>query len=182
VEDWVQGNGHRQPLPPPGTGRRRSLIILVGLLVALPAAFLLSVGRGDWRPVATVAELEDEDVIYRRSLRLFVVHGDRAPMVLSALTPGGGDRVVYCRFADAFQDADGAVFDRLGSVLAGSVSRGLDRFPVRVRVGVVEVDVSTRVSGPPRPEAAEDVSANLCRVPGPEDPPGFATIRATPAT
>lgn len=182
MDDWVQGNGHRQAVPPPGTGRRRSLIILAGLLVALPAAYLLSVGGGDWRPVATASELESEGVVYRAGLQVFVVHDDQAPVALSSRTPGSGTRVVYCPFADAFQDAEGAVFDRLGSVLVGPVSRGLDRLPVRVRVGVVEVDVSTRVPGPPRPEATEDVSANLCRVPGPEDPPGFATARRMPAT
>lgn len=180
--DWVQGNGHRQALPPPGTGRRRSLIVLVGLLVALPTAYLLSVGGGDWRPVATAPDLESEGVVYRAGLQVFVVHDDQAPVALSARTPGSGERVVYCPFADAFQDAEGAVFDRFGHVLEGAVSRGLDRLAVRVRVGVVEVDVSARVPGPPRAEATEDVSANLCRVPGPEEPPGFASARQMPAS
>lgn len=182
MEDWVQGNGHRPQLPPPGTGRRRSMIVLVALLVALPVAYFLSVGRGDWRPVATGAELESEDVIYHSALRVFVVRGDRGPMAFSARTPGLDTRVVYCPFADAFQDSGGAVFDRSGEVLAGSVLRGLDRLPVRIRVGVVEVDVSARLPGPPRADATEDVRANLCQVPGPEDPTGFATARQMPAT
>ena len=182
MEDWVQGNGHRQALPPPGTGRRRSLILLVGLLVALPTAYLLSVGGGDWRPVAAAPDLESEGVVYRAGLQVFVVHDDRAPVALSARTPGSGNRVVYCPFAGAFQDAEGAVFDRFGHVLEGAVSRGLDRLPVRVRVGVVEVDVSARVPGPPPAGATEDLTANLCRVPGPEDPPGFASARQMPAS
>lgn len=181
MNDWVQGNGHRQALPPPGTGRRRSMIVLAGLLVALPTAYLLSAGGGDWRAVAAAPDLEADGVIYRAGLQVFVVHDDRAPVALSARTPGTGNRVVYCRFADAFQDAEGAVFDRFGRVLEGPMSRGLDRLPVRVRVGVVEVDVSARVPGPPAAGATEDVSANLCRVPGPEDPPGFATARQVPA-
>ncbi|MGH2547173.1 MAG: hypothetical protein ACRDHJ_09895, partial [Actinomycetota bacterium] len=125
-------------------------------------------------------DLESEGVVYRASLQVFVVHDDQAPVALSSRTPGSGTRVVYCRFANAFQDAEGAVFDRFGHVLGGPVSRGLDRLPVRLRVGVVEVDVSARVPGPPPAEATEDVSANLCRVPGPEDPPGFATARRKP--
>jgi hypothetical protein len=158
------------------------MIVLVALLVALPVAYLLSVGRGDWRPVATGAELEAEDVIYHSALQVFVVRGERGPLALSARTPGLDTRVVYCPFADAFQDSGGAVFDRSGEVLAGSALRGLDRLPVRIRVGVVEVDVSARLPGPPRAGATEDVSANLCEVPGPEDPTGFATARQMPAT
>lgn len=153
------------------------MIVLVALLVAIPAAYLLSVSRGDWRPVASGAELQAQDVIYHSALRVFVVRGDRGPMAFSARTSGLDTRVIYCPFADAFQDAGGDVFDRSGRVLAGAAPRGLDRLPVRLRVGVVEVDVSARVPGPPRAAATEDVSANLCEVPGPEDPPGFATAR-----
>lgn len=158
------------------------MILLVGLLVALPTAYLLSAGGGDWRPVATASDLESEGVVYGAGLQVFVVHDDQAPVALSARTPGSANRVVYCPFADAFQDGEGAVFDRFGHVLDGPVSRGLDRLPVRLRVGVVEVDLSARVPGPPPAEAAEDVSANLCRVPGPEDPRGFASARQEPAT
>lgn len=156
------------------------MIVLVALLVALPVAFLLSSARGDWRPVSTGTELRSREVIYHSALRVFVVRGDRGPMALSARTPGSGSRVVYCPFADAFQDAEGAVFDRSGEVIAGPVARGLDRLPVRLRVGVIEVDVSTRVPGPPRAETTEDVRANLCQVPGPEGPTGFATARQMP--
>jgi hypothetical protein len=158
------------------------MIVLGALLVALPVAFLLSSARGDWRPVSTGDELRSEEVIYHSALRVFLVRGDRGPMALSARTPGSGSRVVYCPFADAFQDAEGAVFNRSGGVIAGSVGRGLDRLPVRLRVGVIEVDVSARVPGPPRAETVEDVRANLCLVPGPEDPPGVATVRRMPAT
>jgi hypothetical protein len=181
VDDWVEGNGHKPTLPPPGTGRRRSMIVLAGLLVALPAAYLLSLGRGEWRPVVAADELEAEGVVYRPGLRMFVVHDEPVPAALSAVAPGDAGRVVYCPFADAFQSPEGAVFDQFGQALAGPVDRGLDRFPVRIRVGVVEVDVATRVEGAPPPDAVEDVSANMCEVPGEEDPAGFATERATPA-
>ena len=120
--------------------------------------------------------------MYRHGLRLFVVHDEPVPAALSAITEGhDGQRVLYCRFADAFQTADGAVFDRFGRVLAGPVGRGLDRFPVRTRVGVVEVDIGTRVEGAPPPATVEDVTANLCEVPGEEEPLGFAADRRMPA-
>ena len=179
MEGWVEGNGHKPGLPPSGTGRRRSMIVLAGLLVALPAAYLLSETRGEWRTVISVDELQTERIVYRPGLRLFVIEGETVPVALSALT-SGGERVVYCPFANAFQAPNGAVFDRSGRVLAGPASRGLDRLPARVRVGVVEVDVGTRVAGPPAEEATEDVSANLCQVPGNEEPPGFATARQIP--
>ncbi len=179
MDDRVLGNGHRAGLPPPGAGRRRSLVILVGLLVVLPAAYLLSVGRGEWRAAVTLEDLEAEGIVYRPGLGAFIVHIEPVPLALSAVTPGGGSRVVYCRFADAFQAADGAVFDRFGRVLAGPIDRGLDRLPVRIRVGVVEVDVGELVEGPPRAEA-QGATSNLCEVPGPEEPPGFATALRTP--
>ena len=178
MEDGVQGNGHKPGLPPPGAGRRRSLIVLAGLLVALPAAFLLSLGRGEWRAVVGAEELQAEGIVYRPGLRLFLVHDEPMPAAVAAVTPGG-QRVVFCRFADAFQAPSGGVYDRYGRVLGGSADHGLDRLPVRVRVGVVEVDLGTRLPGQPRAETTEDVSANLCQVPGVEDPPGFATARLT---
>jgi hypothetical protein len=180
VEDWVQGNGHKPGLPPPGAGRRRSLIVLAGLLVALPAAFLLSLGRGEWRAVVGAEELQAEGIVYRPGLRLFLVHDEPMPVALAAVSPGG-QRGVFCRFADAFQSPNGEVFDPYGRVLGGPTDRGLDRFPVRERVGVVEVDLGTRVPGQSRAEVTEDVSANLCEVPGTEEPPGFATARRTMA-
>lgn len=175
--DWAEGNGHRDPLPPPRTGRRRSLITLAALLVALPAAFFLSLIGGDWRQVAAISDLEEAGVIYLPNPRVFLVHTDQGPLALSARSPHLGDRVLYCRFADAFQEAHGSVFDRRGFSLAGPADRGLDRVAVRVRAGIVEIEPSELLRGPPRVGATEDVSGTLCQVPGPEDPPGFATAR-----
>jgi nitrite reductase/ring-hydroxylating ferredoxin subunit len=179
VTDWAEGNGHPPAaLPPPGAGRRRSLITLLVLLVALPVSFVVSViAGGDWRRVATARELEDEGVIYLSNLRIFVVETEDGPLALSALSPHLGDRVLFCPFADAFQERHGAVFDRRGFALAGPVARGLDRVAVRLRGDFVEVDPSRTAPGPPRGGATEDVSGTLCRVPGPEDPPGFAAAR-----
>ena len=183
MDDWAQGNGHARPaLPPPRTGRRRSIAVLAGLLVALPAAYLLSsVAGGDWRPAASTRALEDAGVIYLPSLRVFLVHTDDGPLALSALSPHLRHRVLYCPFAGAFQEADGAVFDRRGFYLDGPADRGLDRVAVRARAGLVEIQPSEVTPGPPAGQgAAEDVSGILCRVPGPESPPGFAAARLEP--
>ena len=154
------------------------MAVLAALLVALPAAYLLSsVVGGDWRPAASTRALQDAGVIYLPSLRVFLVHTDDGPLALSALSPHLRHRVLYCPFADAFQEAHGAVFDRRGFYLDGPADRGLDRVAVRARAGLVEIDPSDVQPGPPRTGAAEDVSGSLCLVPGPEEPPGFAVAR-----
>jgi nitrite reductase/ring-hydroxylating ferredoxin subunit len=165
VAEWAEGNGHPPRLPSRGTGRRRSAVTLLVLLVALPVSFLVAmVTGGDWRRVASARALEDRAVIYLRNLRVFVVQTEDGPLALSALSPHRGDRVLFCPFADAFQEAHGALFDRRGFFLAGPAARGLDRVAVRIRDGFVEVDPSRTAPGPPRAGAAEDVSDP---VPGP---------------
>jgi hypothetical protein len=183
VTGWVEGNGHRTAgLPRPGAGRRRSMVILAGLLVTLPTAYLVStVAGGDWRTATSVRVLQTRGVVYLSNLRVFLVHTDQGPLALSALSPHEGHRVLYCPWAMAFQEAHGAVFDRRGLALDGPVSRGLDRVAVRVAGRLVQVDPSEVEPGPPRGEGpTEEVSALLCRVPGPEDPPGFAAARLNP--
>lgn len=150
------------------------------LLVALPVSFVVSVVAGaDWRRVASARDLRDREVIYLAGLRIFLVQTDDGPLALSALSSHLGDRVLFCPFADAFQSADGALFDRRGFSLAGPATQGLVRVAVRVRDGFVEVDPSRTAPGSPLVGAREDVSGTLCRVPGPEDPPGFASSRQT---
>lgn len=147
------------------------------LLVALPVSFIVSVIAGeDWRRVASAEDLSDQEIIYLAGLRIFVVQTEDGPLAVSALSPQG-DRVLFCPFADAFQSAEGALFDRRGLYLAGPATQGLTRVAVRVREGYVEVDPSQTAPGPALTGAREDVSGRLCRVPGPEDPPGFAAVR-----
>jgi hypothetical protein len=173
--DSAEGNGHRE-LPRPGTGRRRSLITLLVLLVALPATFVVSslVGPG-WRPVISVEGLEREGVIYIPALRVFLVSTDDGPVALSARSPHLGGLLLFCRSAGYFQGPDGELFDRDGTRVGGPSPRDMDRVGLRVRDGVVEAnpDIVTRGSATGS-DNADLGPGPLCRVPGPEAPPGFA--------
>jgi hypothetical protein len=173
MSEWAEGNGHKD-LPRPGTGRRRSLITLLVLLVALPATFVISslLGPG-WRPVVSVASLEREEVVYIPAIRVFVVDEEPGPVALSAIT-AGGDRVLFCHPTGLFHGPGGLTFDRTGSLISGSAPRGLDRVGVRVQEGLVEVNPEIVTRGSP-PSSEHRLLGRHCQVPGPEDPAGFAS-------
>lgn len=146
------------------------MLVLAVLLVALPSSFVLSRLLGDWRQVAASRALEEAGVLYIAELRVFLVHRDEGPLALSALTPGG--RVLYCESAAAFQAPDGARFDGRGLALAGA-RRGLDRVAARLNGTVIEIGEEV-MRGPPVEAGLGRLLPPQCRVPGPEDPPGFA--------
>jgi hypothetical protein len=178
MSDWAEGNGHRD-LPRPGTGRRRSLITLLILLVALPVTFVVSslLGPG-WRPVVSVQTLEREDVIYIPAIRVFVVDENPDPVALSAVVEGDG-RAVFCRQTGLFQAPGGVTFGRTGSLMSGSAPRDMHRVGARVQEGLVEVNPEIVIRGSPRPpgELITPIEPG-CRVPGPERPQGFAAEAA----
>jgi hypothetical protein len=182
MSDWAEGNGHRE-LPRPGTGRRRSLITLMVLLVALPVTFVVSslLGPG-WGPVISVERLEREGIIYVPAALVFVVSTENGPVALSARSPHLGHRLLFCRSAQYFQGRHGESFDRDGTHAHGPSPRDLDRLGVRVRDGLVEVnpEMVTRGSASGS-EIADRPVGPVCRVPGPEDPPGFAAEPVGPA-
>lgn len=163
MSDLASGNGHRNlPLPPPGTGRRRSLVILAVLLVGLPAAFLIrsSVDEG-WRAVTTVAVLQERDVIFVPDAHVFLVAADR-PLALSSASPHLGEPMSYCAAGPNFVSlAHGETFDREGRYLDGPAPRGMDRVGIRVRDGVVQINVQQKIPGPPLDDRGTPTSS-LC--------------------
>jgi hypothetical protein len=178
MSEWAEGNGHRD-LPRSGTGRRRSLITLLVLLVALPLTFVISslLGPG-WRPVISVERLERQSVIYLPAIRVFVVSTEDGLVALSAMIEGDG-RALFCRRSGLFQAPGGVMFARTGSLVAGPVPRDMNRVGIRVEEGFVEVnpEVVTRGSLRPKGEILRPLEPG-CRVPDSEDPPGFATEAA----
>jgi hypothetical protein len=131
-----------------------------------------------WTHVVAVSVLERAGVIYVADLELFLVAVEPEPVALSARMPvaGGreGERLRFCPPAQAFQGSRGEVFDRVGRVVEGSASRGMDRVEVRITGGVVDVRPANSMSGPPREAASFEVmEALLCDPSGPEGPPGF---------
>jgi hypothetical protein len=143
--------------------------------VALPAAFVLRSVIGGWQTVASVGRLEQIEVAYLKDAGVFVVYTDRGPVALSEVSPHLRHRLLFCRSAGAFQGSHGEVFDRRGFYSDGPSSRGMDRVAVRVHDGLVEVDVEDVRKGPPRGAGPpEELTGELCEIPGPEPRPGFA--------
>jgi hypothetical protein len=151
------------------------MLVLAVLLVALPTSYVLARLLGDWRRVATSRALEEAGVLYVADARVFLVHRDEGPLALSALTPGG--RALYCESVATFQAPDGAVFDGRGLALAGA-RRGLERVAARLNGSVVEIGAQV-IRGPPADPRRPVLLPPPCRVPGPEDPPGFASEAAS---
>ena len=124
--------------------------------------------------------LEREGVIYLPAIRVFVVSAESGPVALSAMSPGGG-RLLYCRPSASFLAPGGETFGRSGSLIAGSAPRNMDRVGVRVRQELVEVNPEIVIRGLPRSDELLIPLEAACRVPGPEDPPGFAAEPVGPA-
>jgi nitrite reductase/ring-hydroxylating ferredoxin subunit len=151
------------------------LVILTVLLIALPAAFVLRSVLGGWTTLISVRALEEADVAYVEDLGVFVVNTDGRPVALSEVSPHLGHPLVFCRAADVFQGKHGEVFDRRGFHSGGPSARGMDRVAIRVRDDLVEIDPEDVRLGPPRGGGPPlEPTGELCEVPGPVNPPGFA--------
>jgi hypothetical protein len=151
VSDLVSGNGQPDGLPPRGTGRRRSLLILGLLLLGLPLAFVIraATDRG-WREITSVEVLEEREVIDLPQIRVFLVPAD-PPRALSAVSSHLGEPIAYCPSSSTFMElAHGSKWDRLGYYLDGPAPRGMDVMASRVRDGVVEINPSIVTDGPQR--------------------------------
>lgn len=176
MSDRASGNGQGEGLPPPGTGRRRSLIILAVLLLGLPLAFVIRAATDEgWRGITTVAVLEERDVIYLPQIEVFLVHDD-PPLALNALSPHLRDRIAFCAASETFvETGHGGLFDRHGLYLEGPPPRGMDRIAVRVRGGSVEINLERIEDGPPRgAEGTEEPTGPLCDPERAAEPqPGF---------
>lgn len=152
MSDLASGNGQRDvPLPPRGTGRRRSLLILGLLVVGLPLAFVIrSVTDGGWRPVTSIDVLEARHVIYLPDARVFLVSGD-PPLALSAVSPHVGEPIAWCPSAEVFEEmAHGSKWNRLGYYLDGPAPHGMDHIAVRVRNRALEINISMVTQGAER--------------------------------
>jgi hypothetical protein len=151
------------------------LVILMVLLLALPAAFVLRSVLGGWTTVMSVRALNEADVVYVENLGVFVVSTGGRPVALSEASPHLGHRLVFCHAADVFQGKDGEVFDRRGFYSDGPSPRGMDRVAIRVVDDLVEIDAEDVRLGPPRGAGPPlELTGELCEVPGPVNPPGFA--------
>jgi hypothetical protein len=166
VSDRVSGNGQPDALPPRGAGRRRSLITLGVLLLGLPAAFVIRAALDEgWREITSVEILEARDVIYLPGVQVFLVH-DEPPLALSALSPHLGEELAFCAAGQNFVSlAHGELFDREGRYIDGPAPHGMGGFGVRVRDGIVEINLTQERPGPPLMDRGMP-SASICTAEG----------------
>lgn len=118
-----------------------------------------------WLPVGALERVNDAGVLALPALDLFVVaNPGGTPVTLIGRSPQMGEPVVYCPTSMWFEDpAHGSKFDRLGRYAIGPAPRGLDRLPTIVRDGLVLVDPSRTILGPPRQDhAAEKPAGPFC--------------------
>lgn len=168
---FASGNGHRDDgLPPRGTGRRRSLIFLIALLVGLPVAFVIRSALDDgWRDVTSVEVLEAQEVIYVPQVRVFLVDAD-PPRALSAVSSHIGHPIAYCRESSSFQEIHGSMWDLFGYYFEGPASRGMDRVASQVVDGIVEIKVTDVTQGAPRGAGPpESPTGRFCEYEDPAD-------------
>lgn len=143
---------------------RRNLLLALGVLAAvlltLSAVALVTLGivtrerSSLWRTLAPASELPaGEPARYSVDAQvIYLVTGDSAPLALNARDPYRGCVVAWDageqRFIDPCYDSR---YLADGSYVRGPSPRSLDRFPVRVDGGQVQVDLNHAQNGPAHP-------------------------------
>lgn len=131
---------------------------VVALAVAWPSD---GVGGPRWEELAGTSDLVSNQPLPVPDKRLNLVKLNSGEILaLSRIDPHSGCTVPW-RPDFTFLDQTGwfrdpchaATFDLTGRCFFGPCSRGLDRYPVRLRDGRVEVDLEHPVEGPPFNEA-----------------------------
>jgi hypothetical protein len=131
------------------------LVVALGVVVTVGALGIV-VSHGpegpEWVPVGTIGDVNSRGIVFVPEIHAYVVADPpRTPVTLIAESPQMGERVVYCTTSTWFEDAaHGSKFDGLGRYALGPAPRGLDRFPTTVSDGLVLVDPSRTILGPPR--------------------------------
>jgi cytochrome b6-f complex iron-sulfur subunit len=170
------------PKPKPVSRReffRRSLLASLGLFTAqfggASLAFIWPNLRGGFggfvdtalTPEAIKNEIESSgQPFYYGAGRFYIVKYDVEPVpdVYQGMVAGGlmalyqkcvhlGCRVPFCQVSQWFEcPCHGSKYNRAGEWQEGPAPRGLDRFPVQIKKGTVQVDTSTArdQNGPPR--------------------------------
>ncbi|HEY3211077.1 MAG TPA: hypothetical protein VGL18_15065 [Actinomycetota bacterium] len=179
----IEGNGHRplapQPAPPaagpvraPSRRRRYAVlaVLLAWVVAALAAGYIRDRG---WVRVSSVETLDAREILYLPTYRIFVVASRNAPVALLAVSPYGGERVLFCRRAGTFQDEQGDAFDTFGRYLLGPSPRGMDRIAVRIKGDDVNVKPARVDPGPARSVRGVRPRGRYCDPDGVEGAPGF---------
>lgn len=147
------------PSSPSPRLRAVAAIVALSLLVTSAGVCLANVvGGGGWVAVGRADELRARGIVALERPDVFIVWDGDVPVALVRRVPDRTERVEYCRTSRWFEDPlGGSKFDRLGLYRYGPAPRGLDRMGTRIRDGVVEVDPTMIVEGPPRGASVGDV-------------------------
>lgn len=103
-------------------------------------------------PVRTVppAAIRGKTVVEIKSARGYITRDGEDVVALSWKCPHLGCRVPWCESSGEFEcPCHGSVFNRIGEYREGPAPRGMDRYAVSVVDGVLVVDTSTVITGPP---------------------------------
>ena len=128
---------------------------MIGAFVVFLIALGIAFASGAWTtgedPVASLAELQEEEVLFLEEHAVFLVYNDGDPLALSADAQHVGDEVEFCESSQMFESpAHGEKFDIRGYYYGGPAQRGLDRYPVRIEGDGIYVDLEHSIEGPPR--------------------------------
>jgi hypothetical protein len=151
--------------------RKRSPVVplvaaLIGVAGVTAVAIVASGGSVDprWVPVGTIDDVNSRRIVFVPQLHAYVVADPGGtPITLIAESPQMGEPVELCATSMWFEDAaHGSKFDQLGRYALGPAPRGLDRLPTIVHDGVVLVDPSRTLLGPPREGPVDPPSGPFC--------------------
>lgn len=102
--------------------------------------------------VASMAALQEREVLFLEDHHIFLVYNDGEPLALSDDPQHlAGEYTEWCESSQMFETpTHGEKFDRRGNYFAGPAAKGLDRYTVRVDGDAIYVDLSELIPGPER--------------------------------
>jgi cytochrome b6-f complex iron-sulfur subunit len=115
-------------------------------------------GFGGVVNAGAVDDVPTTDVKAVQAMRGYVTDVEDQVVALSWKCPHLGCRVPWCESSGEFEcPCHGSKYNRLGEWREGPAPRGMDRYPVNIVDGAVEVDTSTVIPGPPHgPETIDE--------------------------
>ena len=108
----------------------------------------LSAGIGGLIRTLPEAAVPGDEAVAVLAARSYLTRDETGVVAISEICPHLGCRVDWCDSSRQFECAcHGSTFNRLGEYRTGPSPRGMDRHPVVVTNGVVEVDTGEVIAG-----------------------------------
>ena len=104
------------------------------------------------------AAVPEDAALAVQAARSYLTKAGAEVVAISEICPHLGCRVEWCESSSQFEcPCHGSFFNRLGEYRAGPSPRGMDRHPVVINNGVVEVDTGETITGaPPGAESIDE--------------------------